>query len=264
MAEGKPAFEHSTPALYDRYMGPLLFAPWAELLAERASRLRPAQILETAAGTGIATRALSQAVPDAEIVATDLNPAVIAFAQQFAWPEHVSFRAADAQALPFTDGVFDLVVCQFGVMFMPDKVKANREARRVLTATSRYLVVTFDRLERNPVPEAAGKAVAALFPDDQPRYMETGPFSYSDPALIETDLQAAGFAEIQIETVTLSSRVTAPDAAQGLVLGSPFRAEIEQRDPDGLERALDAVTDALQAWDGKEAPMSAHVVTATR
>jgi ubiquinone/menaquinone biosynthesis C-methylase UbiE len=264
MVESRPAFEHSTPALYDRYMGPLLFAPWAELVAERASRLRPARVLETAAGTGIVTRALSRAVPDAEIVATDLNPAVVAFAQQFAWPEHVSFRAADAQALPFPDGLFDLVVCQFGVMFMPDKVRANREARRVLTATGRYLVVTFDRLERNPIPEAAGKAVAALFPADPPRYMETGPFSYADPALIKSDLQAAGFADIQIETVTLSSRVTAPDAAQGLVLGSPFRAEIEQRDPASLERALDAVTDALKAWDGKDAPMSAHVVTATR
>ena len=232
MAEGRPAFEHSTPALYDRYMGPLLFAPWAELVAERASLLQPARILETAAGTGIVTRALSRTVPDAEIAATDLNPAVVAFAQQSEWPEQVSFQAADAQALPFPDGFFDLVVCQFGVMFMPDKVRANREARRVLTTGGRYLVVTFDRLERNPVPEAAGKAVAALFPDDPPRYMEAGPFSYDDPALIETDLEAAGFAEIQIETVTLSSRVTARDAAQGLVLGSPFRAEIEQRDPD--------------------------------
>ena len=264
MAEGIPTFEHSTPALYDRFMGPLLFAPWAELVAERALRLRPARILETAAGTGILTRALSRAVPDAEIVATDLNPAVVAFAQQLAWPEQVSFLAADAQELPFPDDVFDLVVCQFGLMFMPDKVRANREARRVLTVTGRYLVVTFDRLERNPVPEAAGKAVAAMFPDDQPRYMETGPFSYTDPALIEADLHAAGFAEIQIETVTLTSRVAARDAAQGLILGSPFRAEIEQRDPAGPERALNAVTDSLESWDGKDAPMSAHVVTATR
>ena len=264
MAERRPAFEHSTPSLYERYMVPLLFAPWAELVAERAARLRPAQILETAAGTGVVTRALSRAVPDAAIVATDLNPAVEAFAQQSAWPERVTFRIADALALPFPDGFFDLAVCQFGVMFMPDKVRANREARRVLTANGRYLVVTFDRLERNPVAEAAGKAVAALFPDDQPRYMEKGPFSYADPVLIERDLHAAGFSAIQIETLTLSSRVTARDAAQGLVLGSPFRAEIEQRDPTGLERALDAVTDALEPWDGKDAPMSAHVVTATR
>jgi ubiquinone/menaquinone biosynthesis C-methylase UbiE len=264
MAESRAAFEHSTPVLYDRYMGPLLFAPWAKLVAERAALLKPGRILETAAGTGIVTRALSRAAPDAEIVATDLNPAVLAFAEQSEWPEHVLFQPADAQDLPFPDDSFDLVVCQFGLMFMPDKVRANREARRVLGATGRYLLVTFDQLELNPVPEAAGKAVAALFPDDPPRYMERGPFSYTDPGRIESDLRAAQFTEIQIETVALSSRVSAGDAAQGLVLGSPFRGEIEQRDPGALEQALEAVTHALQSWDGKDAPMSAHLVTAGR
>lgn len=262
--ERRPAFEHSTPALYDRYMGPLLFEPWAKLLAERAALLGPARILETAAGTGIATRALTRAIPQAEIVATDLNPAVLMFAEQSDWPEHVSFQVTDAQNLPFADESFDVVTCEFGVMFMPDKVRANQEARRVLKASGRYLFVTFDRLERNPVPKAAGEAVAALFPDDPPRYMERGPFSYANPEAIERDLWSAEFTEVHVETLTLSSRVTASDAAHGLVLGSPFRAEIEQRDPAALERALDAVTDALETWDGKDAPMSAHLVTATR
>lgn len=264
MPGNRPAFEHSTPALYDQYMGALLFAPWAKLLAERAALLGPARILETAAGTGIATRALSRAVPHAEIVATDLNPAVLAFAEQSDWPEQVSFQAADAQDLPFADGSFDVVVCQFGVMFMPDKVRANQEARRVLNASGRYLIVTFDRLERNPVPKAAGEAVAALFPDDPPQYMERGPFSYADPGGIERDLRSAEFTEVRVETSTLSSRVTASDAAHGLILGSPFRAEIEQRDAAALERALEAVTDALETWDGNDAPMSAHLATAIR
>ena len=263
MPEGATAFEHSTPALYHRYMGPLLFEPWAKLVAERAALQRPSRILETAAGTGIVTRALTEAVPDAEIVATDLNPAVLAFAEQSAWPEQVSFQTADAQALPFPDGAFDLVVCQFGVMFMPDKVRANQEARRVLNPAGRYLLVTFDQLENNLVPEAAGEAVDALFPDDPPRYMERGPFSYVDPALIERDLRAAEFTEIRVDTLSLSSRVIASEAAQGLVRGSPFRAEIEQRDPAALERALEAVTRALARWDGKDAAMSAHIITAT-
>jgi ubiquinone/menaquinone biosynthesis C-methylase UbiE len=262
MPDGRDAFEHSTPALYDRFMGPLLFEPWARLVAERAAERQPRLILETAAGTGILTRMLTQAVPDAEVVATDLNPAVLAFAEHSGWPEQVTFQPADAQDLPFRDGSFDLVVCQFGVMFMPDKVRANREARRVLDTSGQYLVVTFDRLEHNPVPEAAGEAVDALFPDDPPRYMERGPFSYTDPALIESDLRAAEFTEIHVETVTLSSRVIAGEAAQGLVLGSPFRAEIEQRDPAMLERALEAVTKALARWDAQDAPISAHVVTA--
>jgi ubiquinone/menaquinone biosynthesis C-methylase UbiE len=107
MVEGRGTFEHATPVLYDRYMGPLLFEPWAALVAERAARLRPGRILETAAGTGIVTRALSRAVPDAEIVATDLNPAVLAFAEQSEWPERVRFQAADGQDLPFADDCFD-------------------------------------------------------------------------------------------------------------------------------------------------------------
>lgn len=264
MTDTGPRFKHSTPELYDRYMGPLLFAPYAKVVAERAALLQPDWILETAAGTGIVTRTLHQAVPQAQIVATDVNPVMLEVAAQNLASDRVSFRPADAQDLPFDAESFDLVVCQFGVMFYPDKVRAHREARRVLRSNGRYLLVSFDRLELNPVPEAAANAIAALFPDDPPAYMERGPFSYADPALIERDLLAAGFTRIQLETVALTTRVNASDAAQGLVVGSPFRSEIERRDSSGLDRALDTVTAALGRWHGKDAPMSAHVVTATK
>jgi ubiquinone/menaquinone biosynthesis C-methylase UbiE len=262
MTEKRSPFEHSTPELYDRYMGPLLFEPYAKVVAERAALLQPDRILETAAGTGIVTRALHLAVPHALIVATDLNPVMLEVAAQRLGSGSVSFQRADAQDLPFDDESVDLVVCQFGVMFFPDKVRAAEEARRVLRSSGHYLLVSFDRLEVNPVPKAARNAVAALFPEDPPAYMERGPFSYVDPARIEHDLVAAGFTNIELETVVLTSRVSAPDAAQGLVLGSPFRAEIERRDASALDRAVDAVTAALTRWDGIDAPMSAHVVTA--
>jgi ubiquinone/menaquinone biosynthesis C-methylase UbiE len=245
-------------------MGPLLFEPYAKVLAERAALLRPDRILETAAGTGIVTRALRGAVPQSQIVATDVNPVMLQTAAQRHGSDRVAFQPADAQNLPFDDESFDLVVCQFGVMFFPEKIRANEEARRVLRSHGHYLLVSFDRLERNPVPQAAGNAVAALFPDDPPAYMERGPFSYADPALIERDLLAAGFTQIQLETVALTTHVSARDAAQGLVLGSPFRSEIERRDPSALDHALSAVTAALARWDGREAPLSAHVVTATK
>ena len=90
------------------------------------------------------------------------------------------------------------------------------------------------------------------------------PFSYADPALIEHDLLAAGFKDIKCETVALSSRVSARDAAQGLVLGSPFRLEIERRDRFALDTAVNAVTTALGSLDGKDAAISAHVVTSTK
>jgi ubiquinone/menaquinone biosynthesis C-methylase UbiE len=256
-------FKHSTPSLYDRYMGPLLFEPYAKHVAARVALFRPERILETAAGTGIVTRAVSEALSEATIVATDINPAVVEFAAQQERSERVTFQRADAQDLPFDDATFDLVLCVFGIMFFPDKVRANAEARRVLRPGGRYVLVTFNRLDLNPVPKAAGEAVASLFPDD-PQYMERGPFSYTDAALVEKDLRAAGFDAIELETVDLSSLVTARDAAHGIVLGSPFRAEIERLDASAPERAAAAVEEALQAWDGAEAPMSAHVATATR
>jgi ubiquinone/menaquinone biosynthesis C-methylase UbiE len=249
--------------LYDRYMGPLLFEPYAKYVAERVALLQPNRILETAAGTGIVTRAVSAAASEATIVATDINPAVVQFAAQQVQLDNVTFEAADAQDLPFDDASFDLVLCLFGIMFMPDKVGANAEARRVLRPGGRYIVVTFNRLDLNPVPKDAGHAVATLFPED-PRYMERGPFSYTEPAVVEKDLQAAGFDDVEVETVQLSSRVIARDAARGIVLGSPFRAEIERLDPSALERATTTVEEKLSAWDGKDAPMSAHIATAIR
>jgi len=255
-------FAHSTPALYDRYMGPLLFEPYADLVAERCAVLQPDRILETAAGTGIVTRAVHRAVPQAQVVATDINPAMLEFATQALSSEHVSFQLADAQNLPFPEGSFDLVLCQFGAMFFPDKIRANQEARRVLRPHGHYLLVTFNRLELNPIPKAAEDAVSALFAHDPFDYMERGPFCYADPARIKHDLLAAGFTEVEIETIELSSRLNARDAAQGLVFGSPFRSEIERRDPSALNRAADAVVQALVRWDGKDARMSAHLVTA--
>ena len=256
-------FRHSTPALYHRYMGPLLFEPYARHVAERIVVLRPNRILETAAGTGIVTRAVNKVVPTAQIVATDINPAVLEFASQQLRSERVTFQRADAQQLPFEDESFDLVLCVFGLMFFPSRIGANSEARRVLRVGGQYLVVTFDRLDRNPVPEAAGKQIARMFPEN-PRYMERGPFSYTDPALVESDLRAAGFEDIKVETVQLTSRVTAQEAAQGIVLGSPFRAEIERLGASALERALTAVTEALLPWDGQDVTMSAHIATAAR
>lgn len=256
-------FKHSAPSLYDRFMGPLLFEPYARYVAERLAVLEPNRILETAAGTGIVTRAVSEVVPEAQIVATDINPALVEFAAKQLRSDRVTCHPADAQDLPFEDESFDLVLCLFGVMFFPDKVRANTEARRVLRTGGRYILVTFDRLDLNPIPQAAGEAVATLFADD-PRYMERGPFSYSDATLVKRDLRAAGFEDPGLETVELSSRVIAQEAAQGIVLGSPFRAEIERLEPSALTRAVTAVTEALRPWDGKNAPMSAHIATATR
>lgn len=255
-------FAHSAQVLYDRYMGPLLFESCAKLLAAQCAMLAPNRILETAVGTGIVTRAIHQAVPSAQIVATDINPAMLDFAAQKLQAANVSFQLADAQNLQYPAASFDLVVCQFGAMFFPDKIRASQEAHRVLRPNGHYLLVTFNQLEFNPIAKAAQDAINVLFANTPLDYMERGPFSYSNPAQIKDDLIAGGFNEVDVKTLELSGAVNANDAAQGLVFGSPLRSEIERRDSSALDRASEAVAQALAQWDGKNAPISAHLVIA--
>jgi SAM-dependent methyltransferase len=266
MVASDTVFAGSIPELYDRGLGPLLFEPFAEELARRAAALSPSRILETAAGTGIVTAALARVLPGAEIVATDLNPAMLQVARRRIAAPNVGFRTADAQALPFPDGGFDLVVCQFGAMFFPDRVGAYREARRVLRPGGWFLFAVWDRIEANPAAAAAARAVAALFPDDPPDFLARTPYGYHDKALIETELVAAGFTRDVIETVHCESRGAASDAARGLCQGSPLRSEIEARAPGRLGEATEAAAAALRALCGGAEqiamPMSALIVTA--
>jgi SAM-dependent methyltransferase len=262
MTAADSAFSGSIPALYHRLLGPLLFEPYAWDLAKRAGALGPARLLETAAGTGIVTGALIHEAPRAEIVATDLNQAMLDVAAKRIMSWRVAFQPADAQALPFEDQSFDAVVCQFGVMFFPDRIAAYREAKRVLRPGGRFLFNVWDRIGRNPVTAAVAGAVAALFPEDPPGFFDRVPFGYHDKQRIEADLRAAGFADVAVDTVEKTSRVAARDAAIGLCQGSPLRAEIEARAPAGLEAATDAAAAALVRFDGREAPMSAHVLSA--
>jgi len=261
-------FTGSVPGLYDRYLGPLLFEPYAEEVARRARALAPANVLETAAGSGIVTEALHLALPDAEIVATDLNPTMLALATDRVRSDKVRFQPADAQSLPFPDDSFDLVVCQFGAMFFADRVKANRDARRVLREGGAYLALIWDRIERNPASQIAHDAVADLYSEDPPSFLQRTPFGYADPADIERDLRAAGFEKFDIDTVELRSRpVSAADAAKGLVAGCPLRSEIEQRDPNGVDAAVAAAAHALSHLeiDGRlDSRMSAHLVIAIK
>jgi len=261
-------FAGSIPAIYDRYMVPLIFAPYARLVADRAASFGPRRILETAAGTGVVTEALHLALPNAEIVATDLNEPMLEQAARRIDAANVQFRSADAQSLPFDDASFDLVVCQFGIMFFPNKAAANAEARRVLRDGGHYMLVIWNSIDRNFATRVAGRAVADLFPIDAARFYERVPFRYHEVGEIERDLRAAGFTEIMFETVDLRSRAEcAREAAIALVQGTPMRSDIEQISPGSLEAATDAAAEVLRQFegpDGFDAPMSAHLVIATK
>ena len=266
MQEQELRFTGSVPQNYDHLMVPMLFRPYAEELARRARALAPKRIVETAAGTGALTEALSVALPDAEIVATDLNQPMLEVAAARLNSPHITFVAADAQQLPLESGKFDLVVCQFGAMFFPDRVQAHSEARRLLKFGGHYLLAIWDRIESNPLTEAAQKALIDCFPNDPPLFMREGPFGYHDTHSIESDLHDAGFKSVEIETVTLRScSPSAHDAAAALFYGSPMGVEVEEREAGSGERVFAAVMEALRQFEGRDGidtSMAAHIVTA--
>ncbi len=266
MSEADRVFAGSIPALYERYLGPLIFQPYAVDLAERVANTKASRVLETAAGTGILTRALARLLPDTtEIVATDLNQPMLDFAAAQPATRRVTWRSADALSLPFHDRSFDVVVCQFGAMFFPNKTAAYREALRVLRPGGRLMFSVWDRIEENEFAAVVTAAVAAVFPGDAPSFLARTPHGYH--ARIDSELAAAGFASVTVETI--EHRSQAPgyrDPAIGYCQGTPLRNEIEARDAARLGEATDAAAAALGARFGFGpigGKMQAHVITAS-
>ncbi len=269
MAQSDKVFSGSIPALYDRHLGPMIFEPYALDIAERAARHAPRRILEIAAGTGIATRALVRKLPEVPVVATDLNqPMLDHAARQMPTGSAVTWRQADAQSLPFADGSFDLVVCQFGAMFFPDKAKAYGEARRVLAPGGHFLFSVWDRIEANEATELVSDAVASMFPNDPPGFLRRTPHGYHDVAAIRATLTRSGFTSVLGETVEKRGRApSARDPAIGFCQGSPLRNEIEARDKSRLEEATDASAEAVASRFGRgpiDSKIQAIVIEAAR
>jgi ubiquinone/menaquinone biosynthesis C-methylase UbiE len=268
MSEADKAFTGSIPENYDRHMVPLIFESYAADMARRAAALAPKAVLETAAGSGVVTRALAATLSaDARYVATDLNQPMLDYAatRQNA-DSRISWRQADAQALPFEDGAFDLVCCQFGMMFLPDRLSGYREAKRVLRPGGSFLFNVWDRIEENVFANDVTQALATFFPDDPPRFMARTPHGYHDVALIRSDLAKAGFLDVTIETREAVSRAaSALHAATAYCQGTPLRNEIEARGSDRLQAATDYAAAVIAQRHGAgevAAKIQAHVILA--
>jgi ubiquinone/menaquinone biosynthesis C-methylase UbiE len=270
MAESDKVFAGSIPKFYDTLMVPLIFEDYAADMAELVAACLPGSVLETAAGSGVVTRALAPRLrADARYVVTDLNQPMLDYAATRQGPDRrIEWRQADALDLPFAAASFDVVCCQFGAMFFPDRVAGYAQAHRVLRPGGRLVFSVWDRIEANDFADEVTRAVATVFAQDPPRFLARTPHGYHDVDRIREELGRAGFDDIVIETREKLSRApSARDAATAYCLGTPLRNEIEARDASLLPLATERATQAIASRHGDGAVagrIQAHVIVATR
>lgn len=248
MSDVDKLFAGSIPSLYETYLVPLIFEPYAADLKSRIASRSVTRVLEIAAGTGVVTRALAKVLrPDVCIVATDLNQAMLDQAAMSGTARPVVWQQADAMALPFADAEFDAVVCQFGAMFFPDKAKAFAQAHRVLKPGGVFVFNVWDRIEANQFADTVTTALEAVFPEDPPRFLARTPHGYHERSVIERDLANGGFRKpARIEVVAARSRAQSPRVpAMAYCQGTPLRNEIEARDASRLGEATDVAAAAI-------------------
>jgi ubiquinone/menaquinone biosynthesis C-methylase UbiE len=262
-------FAGSIPAAYDRYLGPILFQAYAEDMAAQLKMGAHSSVLELACGTGILTRVLRDRLPPTtRLFATDLNePMFRNAALKFSQGEAVEWQQADAASLPFDNESFNAAVCQFGIMFVPDKALCAREVHRVLKPGGVFLFNVWDSMEHNDLGRIAHETISSFFEIDPPTFYQV-PFGYYDQGEIKRVLEAAGFRDVRIEVVAKMGGASRPeDAARGLVHGNPVAVAIAERDPSLLPVITNAVAAALKKRFGEttvRAPMQAIVVEAWR
>jgi ubiquinone/menaquinone biosynthesis C-methylase UbiE len=268
MVETDKLFAGAIPDIYDTYLVPLIFESYASDLAARVAARDPSTVLETASGSGVVTRALAPLLrSDARYLVTDLNqPMIDRAAREQGRDDRISWQQADALELPFEDKSFDAVCCQFGVMFFPDRVAGFREARRVLKPGGVFLFNTWDRIEENIFAKIVTDTAAHVFPQDPPLFLARTPHGYHDKAVIRSEVEQAGYAQIEIETVADVSSAPSPrHPAVAYCQGTPLRSEIEARDPGSLDRVTDLAEAAIAQKYGRErvsAKIQGHIVTA--
>ncbi len=251
------AFVGNIPETYDRGMGPVIFVDYAALMAGRVAALNPKRVLETAAGTGIVTQALRAALPATTMItATDLNPPMLDIAERkLKDAGNLVFQPADAQDLPFPDAAFDLAVCQFGIMFYPDKPLSFREIHRVLEPGGQYLFSVWDSHVNNPYAVVVDTVIQGLFPENPPRFFHV-PFSCAAIDPLKEMLAATGFTDITISVMPFTKTIPDIDAfAHALVYGNPLNLEIRERSSIHPDEAVARIAAALRAKFGAEGKM---------
>jgi ubiquinone/menaquinone biosynthesis C-methylase UbiE len=252
MSDNYSAFVGSVPEKYDRLMGPLFFQPYAANLVTYLPRLEKGHVLELACGTGIATRLIRDSLPNSVLLtASDLNEPMLNLARsKYKQDEGIEWKQADATYLPFPDNVFDIVICQFGVMFFPDKEAAMREVHRVLKPGGKFIFNVWDSLEHNELTMIVHQATTNFYRDNPPNFYQT-PFGFHDSLFIKSLLEKCGLSNVESSTVTLTAlSPSAVEAATGLVEGTPMVAQIIERNPSDVPVVVETVAQAIRSQLG--------------
>jgi ubiquinone/menaquinone biosynthesis C-methylase UbiE len=263
------AFAGSVPANYDRYLGPLLFEPYALDLIDRLKSDPLKKVLELACGTGKVTRLLISLLPeDARLIASDLNPDMLALAQMLVLDSNIQWRVVDAHTLPFDKESFDHVVCQFGVMFFSDKPVAFREIYRVLQPSGKFLFNVWDELPYNPRVSVIKKVMDEMFGEQAPDFLKKGAYSFFDKNEIRRLLAHTGFRNIRIDRVEKQTVYSDPDdLVTGFVDGSPL-SKFKRDQPASVIQEVRSRMRAeliIQAEQyGSTVPLTALVVEAVK
>lgn len=236
MKEKNIPFEKTIPGVYERYLGPYLYEPYA-LYVTNMVKENPKQALEIGAGSGRLTNHLAKKIGlNAKLTAMDINPEMLEIAKVKVKEPNVEFQVADAQSLPFADNSFDFVVCQFGFMFLPDKQKGFNEAWRVLKSGGQFIFVTWDKAENNITLHISQQTIMDLLKATPPPFFGRAYSSMNNPDELKSYAKIAGFENITVQKITLEGESpTAMDAAIGFVEGNGIIREILKEGTELLE-----------------------------
>lgn len=262
-------FAGTVPANYDRYLGPLLFEPYALDMIERLPKGKLKKVLELACGTGRVTRHLASLIGEnGQLVATDINPGMLALARTRISHKKIKWQEVDAQCLPFEDEDFDHVICQFGVMFFPEKQQSFTEVYRVLQKGGKYLFNVWDEMLYNPRSSIVKKVLDDMFGDEAPDFMKKGPYSFFDKGEIRNMLYSAGFQNVKIDTVKKTAVYASPDdVIIGFVEGSPLSSFMQKKPvaaQEEIRQRLQQELIAQVAVYGSALPLQALIIEAVK
>jgi len=254
--ENKDAYKFTSEDAenYDHYLGPVLFEPYGVYLASQIDTANLYSVLELACGTGRVTKHIANVLPpDVEFWATDLSSDMLAINKRRLQNENVKYKVEDIQNLSFPDNSFDLAICQFGTMFLPDKQKGFNEIYRILKPGGKLMCFTWDSTAQNPLFKLLINELMLPYFEDEDNTRLLVPFLLNDPQQLTGWLQNAGFKNIKVETVVLNSgTATVENVKTGIYLKHPLGKAMKDKGMAAFEMVGQKFGEEIEKRFGSE------------